>query len=132
MKKASLRQLYALVRGCGAEAILRAAALCDGHCILDPQALIQAGLPPEVVAHVTVAYKSDFRDPKSTLYVAGVPVEQLTGVYGLNLLMFLAAALHVPYRPCMGRGFQAQAIRDALQQHFDRMTNSTSGKPLTP
>ena len=43
----------------------------------------------------------------------------------LSLLEFLADALGIEYRRCMGRGFQAQAIQQALHQHFN--TPSTHG-----
>jgi hypothetical protein len=106
----------AALRACDPQVILRAAALCDGHCILKPEALLEAGLPAAVVEHLTATHRSD-GTPKGTLFVAGQPVAELRGVYGLDALRFLAAALGVEYRRALGRGFEAANIRDALRRH---------------
>lgn len=98
--------------------ILKTGSLCNGHNIIKPHALLDAGLPVDVVEQVTVTHQSDGTS-KGTLYVDGQPVEQLTGVHGLDMLEFMASALGVKYRQCMGRGFQASAIREALYQHFN-------------
>jgi hypothetical protein len=126
MRKRDYARLIELTKQCGPEAILRAASLCDGHSILKPQALVDAGLPADVVADLTSTYKSD-GSPKGTLFLNGLAVKQLTGVYGLNALRFLAAALGVEYRDAIGRGFEAQNIRAALHQHF-----KSAGAPPPP
>lgn len=102
---------------CGPETILRAALRCDGHSILDPKAFLEAGLPAAVVESLTSVYRSD-GTPKGTIFVDRQPVEELKGVYGLHALRFLAEALGVEYRDAIGRGFEAQNIQQALQQHF--------------
>ena len=107
----ALRQLPAAV-------ILKAADLCDGHSILDPQAFIDAGLPSAVVKHVTQTHTSD-GTLKGTVHIDGQPVEQVEGVYGLHLLEFIALVLNVEYRRCFGRGSQARAIQQALREHFN-------------
>ena len=118
MTKREIERLVQLVQQAGPETILRAAGLCDGHSILKPQPFIEAGLPQEVVAHLTRTYRSD-GSPKGTIFVQGRPVAELEGVYGLDLLRFLATALGVEYRQALGRGFEAQNIRHALKLHFD-------------
>jgi hypothetical protein len=107
----------ARLRRCDRQVILRAAALCDGHSILKPEALVEAGLPADVVEHLTATYRSD-GTPKGTLFVQGQPVAELRGVYGLHALRFLAAALDAEYRPALGRGFEAANIQDALRRRF--------------
>jgi len=99
------------------------AGMCDGHGILDPQALVDAGLPAEVADQLTVVHRSD-GTPKGTLYRNGQPASAIEGVYGLHLLEFLAGALGVEYRRCLGRGSQACAIQQAIQ---DLLTTSFSG-----
>ena len=47
-----------------------------------------------------------------------IGVKGLSGVYGLDMLRFLAGALDVKYRDAMGRGFEAQNIHAALHAHF--------------
>jgi len=110
-------RLDRLIRDLEPRAILRIAAMCDGHNIIDPRSLIDAGLPEPLVDQLTVTHRSG-PDAKSTLYVAGRPVESLTGVSGLNLLQLLALALGVTYPIKLGRGFQASAIKTALRAHL--------------
>lgn len=101
------------------DVILKAAALCDGHSILKPEAFTDAGLHNDVVEYLTATYKSD-GTPKGTIYVAGKVVEELQGVYGLEVLKFIAGALGVEYEGKFGRGSQAEAIKQALHRHFSR------------
>jgi len=54
-------------------------------------------------------------------------VRELTGVYGLDLLRFLASALKIEYRRAMGRGFEAQNIKSALQAHFKARSSESLG-----
>ncbi len=118
MSKSNYQKAVEQVRQCGKEVILAAAGLCDGHSIMAPKAFLDAGLPPEVVTYLTRTYQSD-GSPKGTLFVAGQSVKHLVGVYGLDLLRFLADALGVEYRHAMGRGFEAANIRTALTEHFN-------------
>ena len=120
MDKRQYQHLAGLLQRCSPDAILKSADRCDGHCILDPQAFITAGLPVEVVSHLTRSHKSDLSDPKATLIVDGEPVKELSGVYGLELLQFLATALGVGYMRALGRGREAGNIQAALHQHFNR------------
>jgi hypothetical protein len=76
-------------------------------------------MPPELVEQLTIDHHSDTASPRSTIFRDGQAVRTVNGVYGLHMLEFLAGALGVPYRRCIGRGFQAQAIRAALHEHFD-------------
>ena len=117
MRRREYQQLYDAVRRCRPEVILRAADRCDGHGILNPEALTEAGLPPAVVEHLTSTHRSD-GTPKGTIFVAGEPVAELRGVYGLDALRFLAAALGVEYPSALGRGFEAANIRQALCRHL--------------
>lgn len=116
-KKKDIEQVIRLIRQTPPDVILKAAELCDGHSIYKPEAFTDAGLPADVVEYATTTYRSD-GTPKGTIFRNGEPVAELRGVYGLNLLTLIADTLGVEYRRCMGRGFQAQAIRSALHQHF--------------
>ena len=119
MNRDNHNPIHAAIRQLPAETIRQAAGLCDGHSILAPQAYVDAGLPPEVVRHVTTTHRSDNSSPKSTIFVSDRPVDSLRGVYGLHLLELLADALGVRYQQCLGRGFQARAIQRALHDHFN-------------
>ena len=111
-------QVAEAIRRLPPELVLKLAEMCDGHTILNPQALIDAGLPTRIAASVTTTYRSDRSSPKTTIFVAGQPVDESRGIYGLDLLHTLAEALGVTFRACYGRGSQAAAIREALHQHF--------------
>ena len=117
MKQKDYKKLIEQVRSLPGETILAAASRCDGHTIFKPEAFLDAGLPKEVVDHLTHTHGSD-GSPKGTIFVKGEPVKELAGVYGLDMLRFLADALGVEYRRAMGRGFEAQNIHAALRQHF--------------
>jgi hypothetical protein len=39
------------------------------------------------------------------------------------MLELLAGALGVKYPSCMGRGFQARAIQQAMRQHFNEINH---------
>jgi len=117
MGKNQYRLLLEQVKQCSPHAVLRAASLCDGHSILAPQAFIDAGLPAELVAHLTTTHRSD-GTPKGSIFVDGRVVEELQGVYGLDVLRFMASALELEYRSALGRGFEAANIRQALTAHL--------------
>ena len=120
MDQRQYQHLVGLLQRCSPDAILKSADRCDGHCILDPQAFLSVGLPAEVVAHLTRRHKSDLSDPKATLIVDGEAVKELSGVYGLELLQFLATALGVGFTRALGRGREACNIQAALHEHFQR------------
>ena len=105
----------------------RIAAMCDGHGIIDPRKLSEAGLAEAAVNYFTETLKSD-GTPKGTIFVEGKPVESLDGVYGLRLLEAMASALGVTYQSFMGRGYQARAIQAALRVHLG-VDEPTSVKP---
>ena len=110
-------ELFELVRRCDPTAVLAAAGRCDGHTIFDPKAFLDAGLPAEVVQRLTATYRSD-GTPKGTIFVAGRAVDELAGVYGLDVLRFLAAALGVEYPSAFGRRTEARNIQAALAQRL--------------
>ena len=117
MTRPDYQKLVALIRQTDPQIILRVAGRCDGHTIFKPEAFTDLGLAPEIVEAFTHTHKSD-GSPKGSIFVGGQAVQSLKGVYGLDLLEFLAQALDVKYRGCLGRGFQAAAIQQALQAHF--------------
>jgi hypothetical protein len=116
--KVNLRALIEHVRQLKPDVILAASGRCDGHTIFKPEAFTEVGVPSEVVDYLSSTFKSD-GTPKGTIFVQGQPVKELKGVYGLDMLKFLAMALDVEYADAIGRGFQAQNIQMALHQHFN-------------
>lgn len=93
----------------------------DGHTIFRPDfyephfsldELRQAGLVER--------YESDFSSGKTTIYDNdGNPMDYVYGVYNLTFLYWLAKKLGVTgYRECFGRGSQARAIVEAIQEEL--------------
>ena len=127
MSKKTWERSAALVRTLPGEVILKAAGHCSGHNILDPKAFSDAGIPTELVEHLTRTYKSD-GSPKGSIFVGGKPVKSLEGIYGLDALRFFALALGVKYKDAIGRGFEASNIHVALREHFAALGIKPPGK----
>lgn len=111
-----------LVRSASPVAILKVAATCDGHTIFDGVGLAKdCGLHIGIMAALERTHKSGSH-PKERIAVPGKPgavYEQLRGVYGLDLLMFIAEALELKYPTHFhGRGFLAQAIQSVIYKHL--------------
>lgn len=127
MSRTTIDTTYRLIRDTDPAVLWRVATMCDGHGILDPRKLVDAGLAAQAVEYFTETLRSD-GTPKGTIFVEGKPVDELAGVHGLRLLEAIAHALGVTYQPFMGRGYQAQAIHAALRIHL-RVDETTSMKP---
>jgi len=125
MTRTTFENVQQIIRDTDPGVLWRIATMCDGHGIIDPQAIIDAGLPADAVAYFTETLKSD-GTPKGTIFVEGHPVDSLDGVYGLRLLEAIAAALNVSYPSFMGRGYQARAIQAALRVHLGIAPESTT------
>jgi hypothetical protein len=100
------------------EALSKGKVLGDGHTIFLPSFYSPFFSEDELrEAGLVMTYASDYSSPKSTIFDdKGTPLEELTGVYNLTFLEWLAEALDVTdYRICMGRGSQAQAIVEAIR-----------------
>jgi hypothetical protein len=89
--------------------ILQLAELCDGWSILSPQVMIDRGLPESIAKELTEVFKSDRSSIKTTLYVGDKEVDELTGIYSLRLLAYLADLVGVPTEEVQayGRGTTA-------------------------
>lgn len=101
--------------------MLAAADICDGHTIFKPEAFLEVGVPQELVARCTNAYESDFSDPKYTISGPdGKPVNQMHGVYGLDMLSSMIRDFDIQTETKFGRGSQAQVWKEALHKHLER------------
>jgi hypothetical protein len=127
LRKKEHQRVIGLVRETDPQVVLKVAGICDGHTIFDPKAFFDAGLHPDIVASVTITHRSDTSHPKSTIFKEDRALTEVTGVYGLRLLEFLASALEIDYRRCMGRGFQASAIKQALHDYFQKPQQDRQG-----
>lgn len=85
----------------------------NGHSIYPPEFFTEMGLDADVVMAFCEKIKSDFRDPKQTIYQNNEPVKSMTGVVGLSLLSFIAGCYGVDsYK--MGRGSRANHLAEQL------------------
>ena len=84
----------------------------DGHTLIDPEYYIGFD-----VEKITEIHKSDFGNPKYTIFTDGIPVEELEAVYNLD---FLSMVVHQLGLECnenyMGRGFQAHEYYRKLKE----------------
>jgi len=107
--------------------VLAAADICDGHTIFNPQAFAEVGVPQELIDRCTNVYESNFADPKYTISGPdGAPVNQMSGIYGLDALESMVRDFKLEYEPKLGRGFQARVYQEALHKHLDTKPESSS------
>jgi len=110
-----------------AHIVLAAADICDGHTIFDPQAFLDVGVPQELIDRCTNVYESNFADPKYTISGPdGAPVNQMSGIYGLDALESMVRDFKLEYEPKLGRGFQARVYQEALHKHLDPNPETSS------
>lgn len=103
------------------EQVLKAVDLIDGdgHTIFKRDILEEAGWPKPLIDKMCKVYKSDTGEPKGTIFNnEGQPLIMLEGVYGLDVLQFIARMFEIKYPPCFGRGFQARALTEDIRKHF--------------
>lgn len=98
------------------KAVLREAVMVDGHTIYKPEKFLDAGLDAEIVTAFTKKLHSGDH-PKEQIYVQGQEVESLTGVYGLDVLEFIASVFDVASWK-MGRGSRAADLCGQLLEQW--------------
>jgi hypothetical protein len=112
MPKTNWKKVAELVKSTPVDALKKAIDV-DGHSIYDPSKFIEAGLDPVVVEAFTEVQKSD-GTPKGTIFSRDWEIlPTLKGVYGLNLLEFIAQQFGVTSDK-MGRGFRAADLQKQL------------------
>lgn len=92
--------------------VLRKAIEVDGHTIYKPQKFIDAGMDKDFVAAFTKTMESGDH-PKEKIYVQGKEVESLEGVYGLEVIEFIAGCFDVDSWKS-GRGSRAGHLYEQL------------------
>ena len=87
----------------------------DGHSLIDPEHYVGFD-----VDKITETHKSDFSNPKSTIFTNGLPVEELKAVYNLDFLRMIVHQLGLECdESYMGRGFQAHEYCRKLRKFAD-------------
>ena len=96
-------------------AVLEVAA-DDGHSLLPPQLLLDAGANPVLVRGFTTTHKSD-GTPKGTIFdPQGKIVASMEAVYTLPLLQGVARRLGLKWEGKLGRGFEAREVTQSLRK----------------
>jgi len=93
----------------------------DGHTLYNPEYLIKNGYPVDFVRNITERHESDYSSGKSTIFDKdGKPVDTLLAVAALTFHYAVASQLNLEsgkdYELYNGRGFQAQAIAEAIRK----------------
>ena len=112
MKKVNWEQLREKVKATDGAVLKAVIRKIDGHTIYDPKAFLDEGLDPAIVAAFTKTQKSG-NHPKEQIYVGNTVVAALKGVYGLDLLEFIARTFNVESWK-LGRGSRAQHLAEQL------------------
>ena len=87
----------------------------DAHSLIDPEHYLGFD-----VDKITETHKSDFSNPKSTIFTDGVPVEEMTAVYNLDFLRMIVHQLGVECNEnYTGRGLQAHEYCRKLREFAD-------------
>jgi len=93
----------------------------DGHSLFPRNLLIEkCGWPEETADAVCSEFESDGSGKGDIFDNKGKIIPKLYGWYSLDLLRAIAAAFNITYEGCMGRGFQARKIDEAIRMHFSR------------
>ncbi len=89
----------------------------DGHTIYDPKQFTELGLDGDIVAAFTKTLRSG-NTPKETIFDDdGRKVASLKGVYGLDLLEFIAGTFGAESWK-MGRGSRAAHLTEQILEQF--------------
>jgi len=96
--------------------ILRQVVSVDGHTIYDPQKFLDLGLDKVIVEAFTKKLRSG-DTPKEVIYQGDREVASVTGVYGLELLEFIARVFDVDSWK-MGRGSRAAHLTEQLMEKW--------------
>lgn len=110
-----------------ASVVLAAADICDGHTIFKPEAFLEVGVPQELVDRCSHVYESNLGNYKETIFGPdGKPVNQMSGVYGLDALASMIRDFGLETEQKLGRGFQARVWQEALHKHLEPQPEKTN------
>jgi hypothetical protein len=91
----------------------------DGHGIYYPHFYTELGFPVEFIEKITTTEKSDGTYKGTIFGPDGNIVPEMVGVYSLYFHESIADMFDITEHDHMnGRGFRAQAVRDALRKQF--------------
>lgn len=84
----------------------------DGHTIFNPSAFKDVA-PEELIDGFTDTFESVTGNHKETIYKDGQPVDAVEGVWGLEVVQWIASQLDQS-SPCSGRGFKCRHLTELI------------------
>ena len=90
---------------------------CDGWTIHCPDELRALGLPDAAVNELSQYHETNSGSPGGTIFVEGLAVERLRGIYSLDLLRWIARNVGADLSgvTAWGRGSQADQLKKAIR-----------------
>jgi len=105
IKKVGLKKLNAIITKLN----------CDGHTVRSIDHWVEAGMKRATIEPYASEYQFDsYRDKATGEWVDEPKV--ILGVYDLDMLRIIALVYELKYEPAIGRGTQAERIREAIEQ----------------
>jgi hypothetical protein len=118
MAKVDYEKLRNEVKTMDKEVLKKVVTSVDGHTIYDPKKFTEAGLSKNLVSAFTRVHESGSH-PKEQITSQGKVVDSLGGVYGLQLLEFIAGCFDVSSWK-MGRGSRADHLSEQLVEKWSK------------
>lgn len=120
MKKPKInwKKVGQLVKATDKSVLEKVIGIIDGHSIFDPKAFTELGLSEEIVSAFLQEHESGDNHKEQIANNSGVIVDSMRGVYGLQLLEFIASTFKVSSWK-NGRGFRAAHLSEQLLEVFN-------------
>ena len=99
------------------QVLLDATEFCDGHSIVGVEAFLQLGVPADLVARYDLAHGGEGLEDAN-----GDAVNEVRGVYCLNILEALSHDLGLAGSCYHGREMQARQLKSQITQHLEAMS----------
>lgn len=117
MTESNYKRFCRLIRETPKETLLKVADICDGHSIFKPETFLEAGLHPDIVDEFADCHLSNPGNHKEVIFSSrtGKPVEKMLGIYGLEVIEFIARVFKVSSNK-NGRGFRANDLKQQLHE----------------
>ena len=105
------------VKATDKETLKKVAMGCDGHTIFAPQHFLERGLDASIVTAFTKTLRSGNHPKEQITSKDGQQVAAMTGVYGLEVIEFIACCFGVDSWK-MGRGSRADHLCEQLLEKW--------------
>jgi hypothetical protein len=103
---------------------------CEGWSIFSPDDTLFDKLPKRFWQPLVTVYKSDYSNPKATIFgPTGAVKPKMEGIHDLNLIYAICRELGVDINTSLtGRGFQTKELKRRLAVKFQEMENAAQAQ----